>query len=277
MLHLLTIMLALLHAQPAQLVKVSRFTFDAAAVHPSVRVQVWEKPQPGRCYVIGADFAYGIGRDRDTACVLDKTCEQEGQPARQVAEIDGDLGERFEGVLYALHRIYNDAFILGERQVGLFILRRLWDHYGVRNLYRQQSITKTAVVEDENPELGWHRGGNDVTLQEFRKAVRDRKIVLRSRALLEQMGRMEWKPRSDDLYKSANEPDAKLTLKLRGGGSPDLAIAAMYANYALSQVALFEKPKPMFPPGSYGDVLGLANIYGPQVGTGLVVHKPGGR
>lgn len=218
------------------------------------RLTIYEPPIRGHRYAAGADFAYGIaGRDLDACCVFDKTTQGIGDgKVRQVAELAGRWGERFGPLLYCLLRFYNDAFLVGERQVGLFTLRWLWDKTTYRNLYRERNeATKHRAVTDR---LGVHAGSNDMTIRAFRLAVTDRKVLLRSRDLLEQMSRVHYSaPRDEDRHGRAE--DDSLRIKLMGGGSPDLVRAAAYGWHAIESIAQFEEPPPRPSPGSDLDVL----------------------
>ena len=100
------------------------FAFADQVEEPGLRVEIYEDPDPQHVYCLGFDAAYGLeGRDCDAICVLDK----DTNPVRQVAEVQGHLGEKLDRIVYALARLYNDAFVVGERQVGLPTLRRLHD------------------------------------------------------------------------------------------------------------------------------------------------------
>lgn len=221
------------------------------------RIQFWESPVPGHIYVVGADFAYGIqGRDFDAAVILDATALAKTGQAVQVGELHGHWGETFDTALYAAIRYWADAFLLGERQVGLFTLKRLWSKYSLRYMYYHRDLNTGQDMASDVPALGWHRSGNDLAMREFRLAAKQGHMLLRSQQTIEQMGKLQWVSKAEE-GGADREPDERLKMKLQGGGSPDLVMAAMYANFALSQVHQFEKPEPVFMPGSYGDVFGL--------------------
>jgi len=262
---------ALLQCEPAQL-KGRRFKLDEDLLHPSGRVQIWEDPVPGRTYAIGADFALGIGRDYDTACVLDKTCEREGLPATQVAEVQGHWGEKFHTILYALITMYNGAFLVGERQFGLPTLRWLWDHYGITYQYREESIDKSAVVEQGNAKLGWPRTADDFCLNDFRRAVNGKRVLIRSAATLDQMAALQWKAKDKDA--SDPDPDYRLKLKLRTGGSPDLVMAATYAWFASTKCYEYLPQPASYAPGTHGYIDGRTPNIPRQ--DGVTIHRPRG-
>jgi hypothetical protein len=222
---------------------------------PRVTLRVWEEPRPHRQYCVGADFAYGIGRDWDTACVFDLTATTEGDgKPRQVAEYQGQLGTLADRYLYGLCRLYNSAFLCGERQVGLMTLQRLWLEYGYRRQYVERSeASVNPGVSGSNPKLGWNRSANDLAMQQFRRAVNAREVILRSPQLVEQMADLRWVTRSG--LGEADEPENRLQMKLRKGGSPDLVMAAVYGFAALRMATVIDPPKPQWPKGSMGALL----------------------
>jgi hypothetical protein len=228
---------------------------EAAELLPAEHVEIFELPRPGRLYVMGADFAHGReDGDFDAVCILDKTSEREGDGcARQVAQLQGRWGPVGHTVMYAIHRMYNDAFILGEYQGGgSHILRWLWDYYGVRNIYFELDRSKAKPDRPANPRLGWHRGANDAVMAHFRQAVRQKRVALRAESLVEQMTKLIWATKGRANQDGEREPDERHRMKLIGGGSPDLVMAAAYACFALTQVYDFIPEQPALPAGSMG-------------------------
>jgi hypothetical protein len=239
----------ILAATPADLLN-RKFGFVAGINAPNLRITIFEQPQWDHEYVIGADFAYGIvGRDYDAAVVLDR----ETTPVRQVAEVQGIIGERFDRVLYALHRFYNDAFIVGERQVGLPILRRLYDDLEVRWMYfdrtegasQRRMLDKLGIPVTERA---------DIALRHLRLAIVQDQLDLRSQPLMEQMTKLVFHERTTT--NDERQGDDKLRVKLLGGGSPDLVYACSHAWHGVREVPNFVKPpKAAFPPGSMGSII----------------------
>lgn len=228
---------------------------------PSGRVEFWDKPKHGHLYVIGADFAYGIaGRDYDAAVILDKTEHARTGIAPQVGELHGHWGESFHAILYATIRHWNGAFLLGERQVGLFTLRTLFDRYQVRWLYYEKDLEAAASVEGSAMKLGYNATGNDLAMAKLREAVRTKVLDLKSITLVEQMARVQWRGSTTEARTMEREPDERLKMKLSGGGSPDLVKACAYANLALECVHLFEQPLPKLAPNSLGAIAGLDEL-----------------
>lgn len=235
------------------------------------RISIYQRPIKGHLYVAGSDHAYGLDDgDADTCCVIDKTHHEQTGIARQVAEMEGKWGESFDVPLYQMLTYYNGAFLLGERQVGLFTLRRLWDAWGYKFMYRQKDEHLATRTQADNAALGWHRSGNDLTFREARALVRDRAVEIRSHALLDQMGRLQLVPKGV-ITNGERDPDETLKLKLRGGGSPDLCVALMYALRALREVYVYDESPPAFAPGSYGQIFDLERklpgVFGPKPNT----------
>lgn len=251
----------MLYKSPADLKAATAFLFSivSEAMGPDGvggRVELYEKPANDWLCVVGADTAYGIqGRDYDAACIL---CVHPA-PLRQVGEIHGHYGDRFDRLLYAACRYFNDAFLLIERQtLGLAILQRLYHDYDYRYLYyERKQHEKGRRITDV---LGHPKSDNDLLLWNFRNSIIDGRPILRSRALLAQMSKLQFR-------ESTPSPDAErardedLKVHLAGGGSPDLVMSAAYATFAASQVVHFEKPKPAFEPGSLGDILGHGTTF----------------
>lgn len=249
----------LVEMQPKDL-KGRRFAFTPEAAGGATRIEVWERPRPTRLYVLGVDFAHGRDDgDFDAVSVFDKSSEREGDGTpRQVAELQGRWGPVFHTVLYAVHRWYNDGFILGEYQGGgSHILRWLWDYYGVRSMYFELDRSKAKPDRPANPRLGWYRHANDEVMALFRQAVMQRRVALRSAALVDQMSKLIWASKGAAPDAGEKEPDERQRMKLIGGRSPDLVMAAAYGYFALSQVYEFVKPPPALPPGSMGAVARL--------------------
>lgn len=244
-----------LWTSPVHELVTAKWTLDTLT-DPRVALRVWEKPVRGRQYAIGGDFAYGIGRDWDTGCVFDVTAtvEGDGKP-RQVAEYQGQLGTQCDRFLYGLCRLYNDAFLCGERQVGLMTLQRLWLEYGYRYQYAERSEQSVNPAQASNPRLGWNRSANDLAMQQFRRVVNAREVILRSPHLVEQMADLRWVTRSG--LPSADDPESRLQMKLGKGGSPDLVMAAVYGYAAVKMATVFSPPAPQWPAGSMGQILNL--------------------
>lgn len=222
--------------------------FDAEPIHDQTsrggKIVVYERVTPGIDYGIGGDWAYGIrGRDRDSICVFGKfpsSRHEKGYRVAQVCQIYGWWGERFHRVLYAVLRYYNTALLVGERQCGLASMRRLIDDYGYRRIYYDRAEERKG--RDRRDILGIHRGRNDVTLTNFRLAVAQGDVDLRSRELIEEMAALQWVSRTKEKSDSRTE-DAKLVPKLTTGGSPDLVMSAVYAWHAARCLHLFEPPE----------------------------------
>lgn len=231
------------------------------------RVTIYEPPRPGRTYALGSDHAYGIeDRDYDTCCVLDKTAQTEHpHRARQVVQVRARLGEQFERVLYVLHVWYNEAFMVGERQVGLSTYRRLRDEYGVTHMYfeRDEAVSNRKMKD----KLCYVRTAGDVAMRNFRRAVADDEVDLRDPELLDEMSRLVWQDKRLERTGSDKDSDEALGVQLVGGGSPDLVISAAMAWHGIREVQHYEQYRTKkYPPGTYGDIFGFAEVFGEVMG-----------
>lgn len=112
-------------------------------------LKVWQQPQDGREYVIGADVAEGIGGDYSAATVIDKDNH------RTVARWRGDVQPAdFGEVLEQLGRWYNQALVGVEiNNHGLTTVQRLRD-IGYDHLYRKEK-GQDERYEEYTSKLGW--------------------------------------------------------------------------------------------------------------------------
>lgn len=112
-------------------------------------LKVWEQPQDGRDYVIGADVAEGIGGDYSVATVIDK--DNHKTVARWRGDVQpADFGE----ILEQLGRWYNQALIGVEiNNHGLTTVQRLRD-IGYDHLYRKEKGVDERY-EEYTSKLGW--------------------------------------------------------------------------------------------------------------------------
>lgn len=245
-------MRTILDMQPLELVG-KRFEIDAMLSGlMGGRIEVYEPPIPHETYGLGGDCAYGIeGRDYDAFHIARRT--RDGK-AVQVMEAHGHWGERLDRLVYAAAVLYNNAFVVLERQVGFTTLRRLFSEYQYRRLYYERDdLKKGRPAKDA---LGHPRTADDITLRDLRRAVIDGSYTIRSRTTLEQMLRLQWHSKREDSNPDERDRDDALKVKLPGGGSPDLVMAACYTWMAVREVMRFDPPAPKYAPGTLGAILG---------------------
>lgn len=112
-------------------------------------LKVWNQPQDGHEYVIGADVAEGIEEDFSVATVMDRATHT------TVARFRGDLEPAdFGEYLSILGKWYNEALIGAEiNNHGLTTVQRLRD-VGYNNLYRRE-MGIDERYEEYTSKLGW--------------------------------------------------------------------------------------------------------------------------
>jgi hypothetical protein len=242
---------------------VKSYTFTAGPM-PRGRVSVYEPPKRGTAgdlmdrYVIGHDSAYGLtDGDFDAAVVLSRNT------GRQVAEAEGRWGDvRWAEVLAGLYWYYGEAFLLGERQVGLPTMRRLYDEMGCTyQFFDRDDATPGRRHSDK---LGHHRRKGDLVIPRLRSAIAPHDEQMRrlpptvrfvSPELIRQLKVYQWRPRTSGVrLKDAHDED--LQCGAPEGDHDDLAMAAAYSVMALGEVARFPEPvKPKYAAGSAGLLL----------------------
>lgn len=227
------------------------------------RITIYEQPLEGERdnYIIGADFAAGlIGKDYDAAIVGRKTAD--GQ-LLQVAEAAGHWGDVFFAeILYFLAVWYYGAFIVGERQFGLPCLRRLYDEMGYTYLYHQRREDSRARRPSDL--LGHHRAAGDTIIPNARLAVKREEVRFVSRDTLTQLKRYQFRPRNKTQTIDDVEASTGLVTGAPSGENDDLVMAGAYLVHGAREIVHFVRPKPLYKPGSFGDVFKLQETLNPK-------------
>lgn len=234
------------------------------------RITIFEHPQLGEDrYVIGHDSAYGLSTgDFDYAVVLSRNT------GRQVAEAQGRWGDvNWALVLSALYWYYGQAFMVGERQVGLMVMRRLYDEMGIGYQYYDRDQAKRAPRRSDT--LGHHRRTGDLTIPMLRRALGPRdghgrlcppEVVVRSIELHRQLTKFQFRPRAET--KTYDEVhDDELEYGAPTGDHDDGVLALGYARMGLSEVAKFEPPPETYKPGTYGHTFKIDEKLNPKPPT----------
>lgn len=249
--------MSLLDMSPQQLCAVRRFAIEDLPMGPNQRFAVFKRPHPKHAYVVGADFAHGMtDGDFDAAQVFDRNTT----PWEQVAVLHGRWGEtRFHKLLYALLRLYNDAFLVGERQVGLATMRHLYDDYFYSYMYFEKDEGKGQKPITDR--LGHATTANDITLTNLRRVIRDNpknpQLFIYDGPTLLEIEKMQWQARGAKtqqmmLAGRTIVPDHQLKASAPAKLHDDLVIASALALKGLECVGAFEDEKPAYAPGTFG-------------------------
>jgi len=240
--------------------------FKQGALDPRGRVTIFRAPVAGRRYVVGHDSALGlVTGDYDAAVVLDR------ESGEQVAEALGHWGDAsWCEVLFGLGWYFNQAFMLGERQVGLPVMRRLYDEMGYAFQYYRRDDTKRSRPRHSD-ELGHHRFAGDPTIGSLRRALAPEgiggrplapEITLRGRETHRQLGKFQFMS-SRSTIEVQEARDSELVMGAPRGDHDDLVLALAYANKALGEVEKYQEKEIPYPQGSYGEVFKLHEVLHP--------------
>jgi hypothetical protein len=244
-----------------QLAKCKYFDLENLSIAGG-RISIYELPDPSHTYCIGADGAHGLNHgDFDAGVVLDATVK----PVRQVAEAHGRWGEdQFDRVLYALLRYFCNAFLVGERQVLLTVMRSLIKNYGYHWMYYEKDEVKKGAPQKDV--LGHFKSGGDTTIHNYRKAIRDRQVILRSLTHISEIRKFQFRPKAGEMGDDDGVHDGDLIMAApKGKGNyDDLVNAGAYAWKGVLQMPAFLDERPKYVPGSAGDVLEHAKVFAPQ-------------
>ncbi len=214
------------------------------------RITVWEPPEIGSTYVMGADFAAGlIGRDYDAMVVLRK---REDGVLEQVAEARGWWGDAtFAEILHLMGVWYFNAFLVGERQFGLPALRRLYDEYHYPYIFRgRNEVHRSRRTSDL---LGHHRSAGDTIIPNLRSAINRDSLVLRSDDLMQELRQYQFRPKNSSVDPEDARSDQLIT-SAPPGLNDDMVLALAYAWHAAKEVGRFTMPDVGYQPGTFGYV-----------------------
>lgn len=128
---------------------------------------VWEKPQPGEVYAIGADPSEGIGKDFGGVTVI--KCKTGRVVAEGQFQLEPDLFGRF---LYRVGKWYNSAHICCEvNSIGHAVLQNLVKIYG--NVYKRRSIDERTSLPTKK--VGFHttKDSKITVINNLKSALRD--------------------------------------------------------------------------------------------------------
>lgn len=232
------------------------FWVDPDTMGKDQRLSIYTPPIPGHLYVAGGDFAYGIeGRDFDTLVILDKATK----PVEQVAELEGRWGaDRFDRLVYCMLRFYFNAFMVGERQVGLPVLRSLLNNFGYGYLYYNRNEASKGRRRQDC--LGHHKSAGDPTIASLRKALRDDLVRVRSERSIQQLRAYQFRPKGKLKEKTEDMRDADLTMGAPPGEFDDLVTGWAMGWKGIEEVHFFEEDRPQFEEDKAGGILGMADV-----------------
>jgi hypothetical protein len=218
------------------------------------RITIYREPQPDKPVSLGLDFALGLeDGDFDAGVALD--CD-----GKQVFTAHGHWADGFTEILWPLLQWYQ-PFIVGERQVGLPILRDLYDRgYGWLYFNRDES-RKGRPVRDM---LGHARYAGDSIIPRARRLIAPRrsdgtleapKVEVYDAELHSQLCKFGFQPRSDAVPTDGSGRDSQYKMSAPAGEHDDLVLAFAYACAGVEWLPAFEKPKAKLPAGTIGHLL----------------------
>jgi len=155
----------------------SKFYSDEKGV-----VSVWETPNPSKTYVMGADPAGGVGRDKGAAYVKDQ------ETGRLVARIWCDLSpSEFAHELYRLARYYNKAYICVEANNHGAVVLHVLKELKYSNLYKRKVIDELTMKPTHK--LGYLTTSNNklIVTENFKNSARQGDILVLDRDLIQEM------------------------------------------------------------------------------------------
>lgn len=248
------------------------FKFVPGEKYEGGTITIFEEPEPGDVYVIGADFGAGLeNQDLDAAVVISRN------KRRQVGQALGRWGDvHFAWVLWCLGWYFNEALLVGERQFGLPTMRRLHDEWGYAYQYTGP-VDESKVTPRKSDLLGHHRYHGDLVIPRLQWAIAPQEMKAGKPTgkimppvvefvdveLIDQLKRYEWKPRKTTM-ELVDTHMKDLACGAPSGYHDDLVMAAAYSVMGFIELPRFVKPPREIKPGSLADVLGHKKILAPS-------------
>lgn len=187
---------------------------------------IWDKPDPDRQYVIGADVAEGLEKgDRSSIDVLDK------ETGEQVAHWYGKIPPKKLGDMIAhIGMMYNYAFVGVERNNhGHATLARLREIYPIGLIYTEE-YNDRDVEDEETNRIGWHTS-----------AVSKELLISNMEDLLEHgKSGIKWTGTIGELYTFVR--DERGRPNAMNGAFDDQAMSYKIAQYMRSKAPAKRKP-----------------------------------
>lgn len=157
----------------------------------STDMWIWKTPEEGKEYLISSDCARGDADDFSTFYVFDiKGCEV-------VAEYKGKIApDKFADFLYKVGEQYNTAMIIQEKNsVGIGTAIRLrdlnypklyWEKYSQDDLLYLPDEEKQFALPGFTTKGGNKPGNRDEILNMLEEALRNKKLMIKSKRLIEE-------------------------------------------------------------------------------------------
>ena len=149
-------------------------------------VLIFEEPIVGHRYILGCDTAEGVGGDNTSIEIWDFT---DADNIKNVASFQDNTirPDQVANVLMHLGKIYNDGFIIPERNgSGLTTVLKIQEK-GYRNLFTNRQVDKRAnkVLN----EYGWRTtaSNRDMMVDDFVEAFEQDILIINSPYLIQQM------------------------------------------------------------------------------------------
>jgi len=145
-------------------------------------VAIWEEPDPSHTYVMGADPAGGVGKDRGAAYIKDQKTN------KLVARVWGDLiPADFAKEIYKLAQFYNKAWICVEANNHGHVVIHVLKELEYRNLYKRHAIDEFTKRPAKKVGFVTSNQTKILITEKFKTAAKENKMVILDKDLLSEM------------------------------------------------------------------------------------------
>jgi hypothetical protein len=177
-------------------------------------LQVWQRPQPGKEYRIGADISEGldVGRDTDWSVGVVLNASTMDEVATIRVKIDPDL---FAWQLASLGKWYNNAKLIVERNNhGLVTLKFLSDVHIYPDIYSEKILDERSSRSARK--LGFHTTvkSKPLIIDYLKELIREDEIKIRSPKVLDELQTFVNYPNGSMRAQSGSHDDCVMALAI---------------------------------------------------------------
>jgi len=149
---------------------------------PKGILAIWEESDPSHQYVIGADPAGGLGKDRSAAYVKDVKTN------KLVARLWGQiLPSDFAKELYKLAKFYNNAWLCVEANNHGHVVIEVLKQMGYRNMYKRSAIDELTAKPTKKVGFLTTSQTKIMITERLKTSIKDNKIIILDQALISEM------------------------------------------------------------------------------------------
>jgi hypothetical protein len=177
-------------------------------------ISIWDYPSPDKSYVIGADPAGGVGKDRGAAYVKDQ------KTGKFVARLWCDVDpSEFARELYKLAKFYNGAWLCIESNNHGGTVIQVLKEIGYTNLYKRHAVDELSNKPTKKIGFLTTNQSKLMVTEKLKTAAKNGEVIIPDVELLKEMTKF---------VQTASKTGKLVRREAISGGHDDLVMAASF-------------------------------------------------